>query len=188
FFSPEVVGISNGQVYAARFTGAGAFVDGWNLVAPGVFSTITVTNRVNGTLELVGVGQNGQTYAANLDSNGKLVNGWFAVNGGQPAAFSQVAAAGLGNGNAMVFGLGTDQLLYGRLLNSAGMPPGAWTKLSTTLFKTLAAGNPSSQAKLYGVKTNGSVMVELFDAAGNVAAPFSLAELGFYSTVPVSAK
>jgi hypothetical protein len=38
------------------------------------------------------------------------------------------------------------------------------------------------------VKTDGSVMVELFDAAGNVAAPFSLAELGFYSSVAVSPK
>ena len=88
----------------------------------------------------------------------------------------------------MVYGLGTDQLLYGRLVDGAGMPAGVWTKLSTTLFKGLVAGSPLGQTKLYGVKTDGSVMVELFDAAGNVAAPFSLAELGFYSTVAVSPK
>src|SRR5262249_8181593 len=138
----EVFGISiDQQAYFARFSAAGAFTDGWILVAPGQFTVLAAAGHTNGTLELLGVGRDGQAYAANLNAAGSLANGWFPANTNQPVGFLELTATTLGNGNAVAFALGSDQLAYeATFAADTGVKVSGWTPVASDLFRKLTAG------------------------------------------------
>jgi hypothetical protein len=186
--SPELFGIGvNQQVYGARFNAEANLLNGWFPVAPGAFTDIAVASRTDGSLELFGISL-GQVFASNFDTSGNFVSGWFTANSGQPVNFTQLAAATLGNGNAIAFGLGTDQLVYDATFDSiTGVQASGWTSLSSNLYSRIAAGSQIGITKLYAIAAlDDQIFAELFDSSGAVQTSFFLTAPGQFVDLGVS--
>src|SRR5436309_10486306 len=85
------------RIFSAHFTVAGAFRDGWALVAPGQFRSLTAGSLGAGRdqPEVFGVGLDGKVYATRFNNVGAFAGGWFT---GPPGPVSSLAVAPLANG------------------------------------------------------------------------------------------
>ena len=71
---PELFGVGlDNQVYAARLGAQGTLINGFFLVAPGQFQSITAGQFGAGNPELIGIGQDKQLYAARFDPAGNFL-------------------------------------------------------------------------------------------------------------------
>jgi hypothetical protein len=175
----EVFGVAiDHQVYAARLDTNGALINGWFLLAPGMFQSLAVTNRSGGQ-ELFGIGVNQQMYAATLDANGNLLAGWLTTAAG---TFTALTATTLGGGNLGVYALGTDQQVYeGVFAAAGGAQQGLWTVPQPGKFTALTSTTHlTGKTEVLGVVAGtGELLGEMFDSAGAFTS-------GFFKTAPGS--
>lgn len=160
---------TNHQVYGARFLpGSGARV-GWYEVGPGDFSSLAVATSFSGKVALFGLGLDGRVYGA--EPSAGLLKGWFPVADNAPVTFTQIAAAESADGTMSAFGLGRDGHVYQARL--AGSNPSPWTRLSSELFRFLAASSDGGTAKLFALAlADGEVEAVALDASGTPTSDF----------------
>src|SRR5262249_52822581 len=127
------LGLDN-QAYAARLSADGTLLNGFYLVAPGQFQSLTAGQFGAGNPELFGIGLNKQIYATRFDPVGNFQNGWILVAPGQ---FTSAAVASRDNGGAELLAVGADQRIYPALLDANG-------NLAAGFFPTTSASARNS--------------------------------------------
>src|SRR5262249_24161385 len=179
---PMVFGMgADGQGYAARLSGEGTLLHGFDLVAPGQFQSLSASQYGAGNPELFGIGVDRQVYATRFDTNGNFLNGWFRIAPGQFAFTAVTTRAG---GGEELFAIGLDQKNYGATLDAHRLLKSGWVTTAPGNLPSMTAVNLDSAIAVYALGTDRRVYSGAFSpSTGAQTGTYTVAAPGLFSSL-----